>query len=317
MILWVLVSACILLSLVFVIFLINKQFYSEVERRKDLQAQVQAYAAIIDENVVTMEVNSEGAITAVSKAFCRLNKYERTELLGKSFLVTWAEGIPQELYESIYGAVQQRQPWYGEIKKLDAEGGKYWLQVEIQPRYDVAGNFCGFVSTGKDITAAKFIERMSSVDKLTELNNRVKLDEILEYELIQSQRYLHPLSIIILDIDEFRKINDTHGYQSGDLILKMVARLIQNNCRAADTVGRWGGDKFLLICPKTRLEGAKVLARKLLEIIANSYFPKVGSNTASAGLAEYRKDDSQWQLLERAEKALHVAKKKGKNQMLS
>ncbi len=124
------------------------------------------------------------------------------------------------------------------------------------------------------------------------------MDEILEYELNQSQRYLHPLSIIFLDIDEFRKINDTHGYQTGDLILKMIARLIQNNSRAADTVGRWGGDRFLLICPETRLEGAKVLARKLLEIIANSYFPKAGSSTASAGLAEYRKDDSQWQLLE-------------------
>jgi diguanylate cyclase (GGDEF)-like protein len=143
------------------------------------------------------------------------------------------------------------------------------------------------------------------------------LDEVFEYELIQAKRYGIPLSVVLLDIDKFKKVNDTFGHQVGDTVLQEIASLLLKNVRAADTVGRWGGEEFLILCPQTTLEESANIAQKLRESIETHTFPHVVHNTASFGVASHGKNDTKEDIVGRADKALYKAKANGRNQVIA
>ena len=128
------------------------------------------------------------------------------------------------------------------------------------------------------------LEELSVTDTLTQLFNRSKLDEVVQYELERARRSKQPFSLILLDVDEFKAVNDTHGHQVGDDVLKSLANLLKNNTRSSDTLGRWGGEEFMLICPDTDADAAKILGEKLRLAVASHLFPVVKQKTASFGL---------------------------------
>ena len=158
------------------------------------------------------------------------------------------------------------------------------------------------------------LEQLSTTDKLTCLANRLRLDRALERDLARCARNPAPLAIIMLDIDHFKSINDTHGHQVGDQVLLAVALLLESNIRAADLLGRWGGEEFLLICHST-LADAAGLAEKLRVALQRHPIPAVGIVTASFGVSSYRRGDSSQTLIGRADEALYLAKTKGRNQV--
>lgn len=161
------------------------------------------------------------------------------------------------------------------------------------------------------------LEKLSNTDKLTGIYNRLKLDDILEYEKQQFDRFGGPLSIIMFDLDWFKKVNDNYGHKTGDEILKTIAKIILENKRDADAFGRWGGEEFLLVCPETDKKGATILAEKLREAIEKHEFPTVVSLTASFGVAEFEKYESIVKVFDKADKALYEAKKSGRNKVVS
>lgn len=163
--------------------------------------------------------------------------------------------------------------------------------------------------------ANKELKRASSIDKLTQINNRLKLDEVLEYNFSISTRYKTGLSILILDIDYFKEVNDQFGHLVGDVVLTELAGILKSCVRESDTVGRWGGEEFLVILPHTRLEDAEKVAEKIRAAVEKMDFQKAGHITCSIGAASFCEGDDSEKLLSRADMALYHAKSCGRNQV--
>ena len=162
----------------------------------------------------------------------------------------------------------------------------------------------------------KFYEQ-SITDALTKLYNRAFLNEFLQKKLLEAKRYNFPLSIAMIDIDFFKKINDTYGHLTGDCVLKELALLLKKNFRGSDIVARYGGEEFVIVMPFTKLQEACKKMDEFREIIQNNEFCieklKV---TISVGVSEYKENDSVTELLKRADENLYEAKKSGRNRVI-
>jgi len=158
---------------------------------------------------------------------------------------------------------------------------------------------------------------IANTDVLTFLPNRRKIIVDLQEEIIRSNRYGTPLSISILDIDHFKKVNDTYGHTTGDEALRSVASRLREQIRHPDTIGRYGGEEFLIVLPNSEIKAASDQAERLcqtvrtMQIDANDQSFKV---TISVGVAQYRIGDENWeQFLNRADRALYKAKERGRD----
>lgn len=157
------------------------------------------------------------------------------------------------------------------------------------------------------------LEELSVTDQLTKLYNRRKIDKILETEIEQARRYNHLFSLILIDIDYFKKINDNYGHLVGDLVLQTLSKLFASNIRKSDMVGRWGGEEFLIISMEKDLKKVLVFVEKLRALVDNHHFKTVGNITCSFGVSHYTQGDSIDSLLRRADVALYHAKNAGRN----
>ncbi len=163
----------------------------------------------------------------------------------------------------------------------------------------------------------KELKIMATRDALTGLNNRFALDETMTRELHKARRHGRPLSMLIIDVDHFKQVNDTHGHQIGDQVLSRLAALLKENTRGSDVLGRWGGEEFLIICPETDSRGIMPLAENLRRCIEGSPFPIAGRITISIGVSTFATDDSVEKLIQKADKGLYRAKEHGRNQVAS
>lgn len=160
---------------------------------------------------------------------------------------------------------------------------------------------------------AEKLEKLAITDPLTQLYNRIKIDNVLEQEERRFLRYGEPLSVIMLDVDHFKEINDTHGHLVGDMVLEQLATIVATEIRETDFVGRWGGEEFIIVSPSTPLDGSRNIANSLCATIAQTYFSKVGHVSISLGIAEIEKDETISRLVGRADEALYRAKEDGRN----
>jgi diguanylate cyclase (GGDEF)-like protein/PAS domain S-box-containing protein len=270
---------------------------------------------MLDANVITSETDINGNITAVSQAFCDISGYTKEELLGKDHTIVRHPDMPSSLYEELWKSIKAGKPWKGEIKNLSKDGSYYWVDALITPRYNEEGDVAGYTSLRQDITDKKRIEELSITDRLTGLYNRLKLDELFEAFLHGSERHGTPLSVIIVDIDKFKSVNDTYGHQVGDNVLQEFANLLKTNLRTEDIVGRWGGEEFLILAPGSDLDAAVHLAEKLREKVEAFAFRGVGQKTSSFGVSSYYWGDDEKSMVSRADEALYKAKESGRNRV--
>lgn len=157
--------------------------------------------------------------------------------------------------------------------------------------------------------------KKSTTDPLTGLYNRIKIEEGFLYE---QQLYLHnqtPLSVILIDLDNFKAINDSHGHNTGDKYLQKFAKTLQEFCKNDDMIGRWGGEEFIILLPKTSLVEAAARAERLKDTVQNIDCPLIGRRTASFGIASIKDHDTLTSLVSRADEALLIAKTLGKNRV--
>lgn len=164
----------------------------------------------------------------------------------------------------------------------------------------------------------KQLEIISITDKLTQTYNRVKLDEILAHQEALFKRYQQLFSIIIIDIDFFKRVNDQFGHQAGDKVLVEFSDILKNNIRSTDILGRWGGEEFMLISPKTNSNDAMVLAEKLRKKIQEYSFSSIGALTASFGVSDRGnvKETTLIEFVSQADQALYMAKDGGRNRVV-
>ncbi|QZY54209.1 GGDEF domain-containing protein [Crassaminicella profunda] len=159
------------------------------------------------------------------------------------------------------------------------------------------------------------LKELSTRDGLTNIYNRRKLDEVLAYEYNRANRHCKAFSVILLDLDLFKSVNDTYGHNIGDKVLIDTAEILKNNIRRSDMVGRWGGEEFLIVCPNTNIHQALCISEKLRKEIETHKFPVANKRTSSFGVASYQKGDTIDDLISRADKGLYQAKENGRNRV--
>jgi diguanylate cyclase (GGDEF)-like protein/PAS domain S-box-containing protein len=171
-----------------------------------------------------------------------------------------------------------------------------------------------------DITAQKRMDeklkRLATTDILTGAYNRTVFDEIIAREMERVKRYNKSLSVIMFDIDHFKKVNDTFGHNVGDSVLKKIAHIVKKTIRKVDYFIRWGGEEFLIISGETNQEQAYVLAERLRKSIEKFNFNNSAHITISCGVAKFKKEDTRNTLIKKVDDAMYKAKRKGRNRVV-
>lgn len=161
----------------------------------------------------------------------------------------------------------------------------------------------------------KELTRLANTDRLTGLYNRTVVEERLKQGVEIADRYRTEISLVIMDIDHFKAVNDTHGHVTGDMVLQRVAAVVNENLRGADILARWGGEEFVILAPETGLDAAATLAGRIREALHGHEFEQVGTVTASFGVAAYHAGEGQQSFIERADEALYRAKEEGRDRV--
>lgn len=241
----------------------------------------------------------------------------REELLCPSSLIYMEKGLEDAIH-----SVQNNLPFKdfrGDVEQPCKDGTTVWTDLTVSGIFDKHNQFIGMLGVSRDMTERKKMEeeirRLTELDSLTQLYNRFKLDAVLKMEMERYGRSGSPFSLIMIDIDNFKKVNDTYGHVAGDKVLVEIAEILKSNIRKIDTAGRWGGEEFLIILPESDLAGGLAVAEKLREKIGEYIFSEVGHLTSSFGVAESVRDADEQELVYRADKAMYQAKLSGKNRV--
>jgi diguanylate cyclase (GGDEF)-like protein len=238
------------------------------------------------------------------------------EILGRRAPQHWVNRIERQHYlEQVSG--------HGRIDDFEAEmltssGRRFWASLSGQ-RLRFAGEDALLVAI-VDVTAQKQAREdllvRATHDALTGAFNRRHVEDVLSKEVERAERHARPLAVAILDADHFKRINDTHGHQTGDEALRAISERCRRTVRANDVFGRYGGEEFVVIFPETNIEEAAVVAERLRAAVADSPI-KVGDValdvTVSVGLAAHAPGHDGDKLLQRADAALYDAKQAGRN----
>lgn len=162
------------------------------------------------------------------------------------------------------------------------------------------------------------LAKLATTDPLTGINNRRKFDETLQDEIKREARYMRGLALIILDIDHFKKINDSYGHQAGDQALVHLSKVTRQLLRPSDSLGRWGGEEFLIMLPNTDLAEAEKVMQRLQRELTKTFFLHENERvliTFSAGVAERQTAEERDAWIRRADQAMYRAKTKGRNRV--
>ncbi|MDK2884360.1 GGDEF domain-containing protein [Pseudothermotoga sp.] len=160
------------------------------------------------------------------------------------------------------------------------------------------------------------LERISITDKLTGLFNRYKMDEEMRKAFYLWKRYQRPFSLIMIDIDWFKKVNDTYGHQIGDKVLQELGALLKKSLRASDIVSRWGGEEFLVLSLESDEKGAITLAEKIRSEIENYSFAENIKITVSIGVCSAKNHETIDELLVSVDEKMYIAKQSGRNRVV-
>jgi diguanylate cyclase (GGDEF)-like protein len=167
--------------------------------------------------------------------------------------------------------------------------------------------------------AEKQLTHLATTDPLTGLHNRRSMTDLAAYEIVQRKRHGEPLSVVLADIDHFKQINDRHGHEVGDAVLAAISLALREAVREQDSIGRWGGEEFLILMPQASLAQASMVAERLREQVQQMAFTPNGKPlqiTMTMGVSEHQSDELLDQLIRRADEALYRGKAQGRDQVV-
>ncbi len=251
-----------------------------------------------------IELNPAGEVTYVNPAAEKLFPELSTAGLSHPLL--------QGLTELISTLRQSRRP---EEIAHEAEVGEaiYELHVSYIQGADLVRVYVLDITQRK--RAEQEIHILATTDSLTGIANRREFSDILESEMSRAKRYGTPLSLLMYDLDHFKRVNDTFGHNAGDAVLQTVTGLVKQNIRTVDVPTRWGGEEFMVLMPQSDMVAARSAAEKLRQVIAQYRFDKAGTVTVSFGVTEFVPQDDSNSLLKRVDDALYLAKERGRNRV--
>lgn len=271
--------------------------------------EIKEQSDIIDENVMIIRADNQGFSTDISKSFTKVTGYSKEELIGKKHKIFQNEEMCHD--------VKKGNKIDLEVEEKTKNNESLWLQVGVSPKLDTSGSLESLTAICENITDKKRIELMSETDTLTGLNNRRRLLEVFNKEKSRAERYNDVFSVIIYDIDFFKKVNDLHGHLVGDDVLKTLSDIVKDNTRENDYIYRWGGEEFLIISTNKNVYEAAGLAEKLRLIVEKHKFDKVGSITISCGVTQFENGDDLESMIARADVGLYDAKTNGRNKVVT
>lgn len=265
--------------------------------------------------------DSANRIVAVNAAFTRLTGYSADEVLGRNPSILSSGNAGPEFYAAMWQAIDQYGFWEGEIWDKRKDGSLYpkWLCISVVR--NAAGQVENYVANFTDISASKkAADRLAQLayhDALTHLPNRLAFESQLDHALRVCERETRQLALMLIDLDNFKNINDTLGHHVGDSLLRQVATRLRESVRASDLVARLGGDEFVVVLPE--IEGPLTAARvadKIQMALSENY--RVDEHllytTPSIGISLYPSDGTDAGLLLRnADSAMYHAKSVGRN----
>jgi diguanylate cyclase (GGDEF)-like protein/PAS domain S-box-containing protein len=203
-------------------------------------------------------------------------------------------------------------------KHFDYHGNTLYIDVRSTPLFDSSGQkITQIVESHHDVTATvemeKQLQHLAITDRLTQVYNRLKFDEELKSQIEWAHDSNNTLGLIMFDLDHFKQVNDNHGHDIGDLVLKNTVELVQKNIRRSDTLARWGGEEFMIITPLTDIFELKTICESLRQEIEQLTHTQAGHVTASFGGSILRSGDTIATLVKRVDAALYQSKQSGRN----
>ena len=280
----------------------RKRFEEEIRELNEL-----AVSLLEGTSDAYMALDSEFQVRYFNASAEEVFSVPRTEMIGKT-LDDSLPGLVEVFGDAIHQAVTYGDRTHVERFYPPRDG---YLEGRFYPGDDGVWAFFRDVTEQRRLKAE--LERLATHDRLTGIFNRTKLYELLETARAEQQRFGTAFSLIMLDIDHFKRINDTLGHVSGDEALQELVGRINGVLRATDAFGRWGGEEFLVLASHTGLEGARQLAERIREVVGSQPFSQVGVVTVSLGVAEAKPDEPPESLEERLDQALYRAKRYGRN----
>lgn len=269
----------------------------------------------------------DGSITYVSPAVERVRGFTPEEAMHQSL----DEIHPPEsaakvsnYFAELFAAIENGTdvPVYrAEHEYYRKDGSVMTGELQVIPHVDADGKVVEILGVSRDVSERKQFEaeltRLAVTDPLTGLWNRRQTTELLSADLAQAQRGGQALTLLMIDVDHFKSINDTHGHQAGDRVLIEVARRLSENVRGTDVLARWGGEEFIVLLRFCGLRDGLVAANKLRQRIADTPFENLLSVSVSIGAAELQPDEDLTSWLSRADAALYEAKRSGRNTVVT
>jgi len=282
--------------------------------------------SLTEEHVIISQTDLSGNIIYVSQALANISGYTKSELMGENHRILRHPDMPNKTFEELWNTITSGNTWEGEILNLKKDGGFYWVYNYITPIKDHRGKILKYQSVRQDITNKKYIEKISITDALTSLYNRRHFDTMFAKELSHSRRTENRLIFAMLDVDNFKKYNDTYGHQMGDTVLIELSKALQSSFqRSHDLVFRLGGEEFGILFSLKSNDDIFRLVDRARQNIQNLEIAheknEAGVVTASFGVIEIQSDYTRLVKEEmdfaykEADKALYKAKESGRNRV--
>ena len=303
--------------------------YAREVERKGRERKLSTLSRAIEQSPVSIMITDiEGNIEYVNPKFEQVSGYRSAEALGRNPRILSSGEMPAEEFRKLWDTITSGKTWSGELHNRHKNGLLYWENVSISPILDELGRVKKFVAVKEDITGRKAseaqIQNMAYYDSLTQLANRRLLMDRLKQALATHSRSHRMGALLLIDLDNFKTLNDTLGHDIGDLLLQQVAQRLATCVRVGDTVARLGGDEFVVMLddlsgnPEEAATQTESVGEKILAMFSQP-FSLAGHNhrsTPSIGVTLFADQQSPMdELLKQADLAMYQAKDAGRNNL--
>jgi len=295
---------------------------NDISSRKQQElATASLVAAINKVPKLTVITDNKGIVIYASDKITEITGYSADEIIGKPLHLFQPGVMSPAERENLCRTLSEGREWTGENSCSRKNGTSYLEHIHIAPVFAADGSTDRFIAVMEDITQQKQLEEElylhATTDALTGLYNRRMIFVLGGHEIAMACRHQRPMALLMVDVDHFKRINDTYGHSAGDETLRTITERFRIILRTSDLIGRIGGDEFVIILSDTHADEARQVAERLredVEKLSIAWREAVLRCTVSIGVAVWQRNEEEFEtLLERADGALYVAKENGRN----